>query len=93
MSSFDELKKQLLKDSAVKKEYDKLEPSYMVATALIRARLDKRLTQQEVADRAGVSKAVVMRLEGADGNPRLHSIQTVARALDLKLTLVDKATN
>lgn len=88
--SWDELEQQLLKDPAVKKAYDNLEPSYMVATNLIRARLDKKLTQKEVTDRAGVSKAVVMRLESAVGNPRAQSINRVAEVFDLRLALVDK---
>ena len=88
--SFDTHKKQLLKDPAVKKAYDNLEPSYMVAKSLIRARLDKKLTQQEVADRAEVSKAVVMRLESAVGNPRVQSINRIAKVFDLRLALVNK---
>jgi len=90
LGSFDELEQQLLKNPAVRKAYDDLEPSYMVATSLIRARLDKKLTQQEVAGRAGVSTAVVMRLESAVGNPRVQSINRVAEVLELRLALVDK---
>ena len=39
------------------------------------------LTQQQVADRAGVSRATVGRLEGGEGTPSLESLLRVMRAL------------
>ena len=91
--NFSHLKQQLLKDPEVKKAYDDLESSYTVASDLIRARLDKGLTQGEVAELAGVSRAVVMLLEGAIGNPRVSTVNKVAKVLGLRLALVDKATS
>jgi ribosome-binding protein aMBF1 (putative translation factor) len=42
-----------MKDPAYQREYDALEGEFALATALIRARADAGLTQEELAERMG----------------------------------------
>lgn len=51
MSKWEDLEKELLADPAVKKEYDKFAPRYAVISELISARINKGLTQEEVAEK------------------------------------------
>jgi transcriptional regulator with XRE-family HTH domain len=49
-----------------------------------------KLSQREVAQRAGVGENVVGEIERAQGNPRLSTLVRLARALDARLAdLVD----
>ena len=50
---------------------------------LARVRLDQNLTQRELADRAGVSKRTVERLESGSAATQLSGFIRVCRALDL----------
>ena len=43
-----EHKKQLMKDPEFRKEYELLEPEYRLASAMIRLRLAKGLTQEDL---------------------------------------------
>ncbi len=56
--------------------------------ALRQARLRKHLSQEELAGRLGLRQRQISDLERATFDPRLSTIQNVARALDLDLMLV-----
>ncbi len=88
MTNFDVLKNKLLQDPDFKAEYDRLEPEYMLAEALIQARIERKITQTELAHEVGISQVMIARLESGSSNPTLSTISRVARALgkELKLT-------
>lgn len=88
MKNFKELKKEWLKDPEFKAEYDKLEPEFMLAEALIQARLEKKMTQIELAKRAGLSQVMIARLESGSSNPTLETMSRVAAALGKEVKLV-----
>ncbi len=50
--------------------YDALGDEFAVASALIKARSDADMTQEEVARAMGTTQAVIARLEGGRSNPR-----------------------
>src|SRR5699024_7416752 len=50
---------------------------------LIEARAKARLTQAQLADRAGVSTRQIARYEGSDQEPRLTTIYRLAEALEV----------
>ena len=88
MKNWNDVKKKLLQDTAVKKDYQKLEPEYRLAQTLLKARLNKKLTQAELAKRAGVKQEYIARLESGTANPTFESINKVAHALGKELKLV-----
>jgi len=47
------------------------------------ARIALEMTQQQLADRANVSRSAVVLLEAAEGDPRLSTIANIAQALGL----------
>ncbi|MEV0917811.1 helix-turn-helix transcriptional regulator [Streptomyces sp. NPDC049967] len=48
-------------------------------------RMSCNLTQEALADRAGISRDTVHRVERATNNPRLSDLLRIARALDTRL--------
>lgn len=88
MKSFKEYKKQALKDPELKKAYDDLKPEYRLASSLIEARLEKNLTQEELAKKAGVTQNTITRLESGENNPTFATVNRVANALGKELKLV-----
>lgn len=88
MTTWKQHKQELLKNPRFKAAYDELEPEYRLANDLIRARLGKKMTQAELAQKAGVSRVVVARLESGTTNPTVETINRVAGALGKELKLV-----
>lgn len=88
-NNWKELKKKLLENPAVKQAYDKLEPAYQLANSLIRARLDKKMTQQELAKQAGVTLNTIYRLESGTEDSKIETVSRVAKVLNKELRLVD----
>ncbi len=88
MTTWKQHKQELLKNPKFKAAYDELEPEYRLANELIRARLGKKMTQAEVAGKAGVSRVVVARLESGTTNPTVETVNRVAGALGKELKLV-----
>jgi DNA-binding XRE family transcriptional regulator len=88
MNTYKKYKKEALKNPALKAAYDALEPEYKLANSLIRARLDKKLTQEQLATKAGVTQNTVTRLESGTTNPTVGTINRVAGVLGKELKLV-----
>lgn len=81
------LKQELLKDSEVKAEYDKLAPKYKLISELIAARHKAGLSQKELAEKVGTQQASISRLEAGNINPSLGFLEKVADAIGAKLTV------
>jgi len=86
--SWKQLKKEMLQDPEFKRDYDALEPEFRIASELIQARLDKKLTQQQVADKAGMTQNMVAKLESGTTNSSVATISRVANILGKELKLV-----
>ena len=85
--SFEEMKKDLLKDAEFKAEYEKLLPRYEAIEQIIRARKEQNITQAELAKRVGTQKSNISRLESGNYNPSLDFLAKVAESLGKKLTV------
>jgi predicted transcriptional regulator len=78
-------KDELLKDDAIKKEYEKMRPEFEMATILIESRLQAKLTQVEVAQKMGTTQSVVARLESGHHLPSFKSLQKYAHAIEREI--------
>ena len=87
MENFNVLKKELLKDTEFKREYDRLGPRYKLIASIIEKRLEKNLSQKELAEKMNTKQSAISRLESGSYNPSLSFIQKVAEALDSKLEI------
>ena len=86
--TYKEHKKELLKDKTVRVEYEKLLPEYELARSIIEQRLRKKMTQGEIAHKAGIPQSTVSRIEGlTHGLPKLSTLKKIANALDARLII------
>lgn len=83
MRTHDELKTKMLKNPAVRKEYERLEKEeFALLDLLLEARREAGLTQAEVAARMGTQAPAVARLERALASGKHSpSVTTIRRYL------------
>jgi predicted transcriptional regulator len=86
MRSFEAFKRKMLKNPAIKKEYDALEEEFAIADELVGARTKAKLTQAQVARRMGTSQSAVARMESGR-TPSLTSLRKYARAVGRKVEI------
>ena len=87
MKTFKQFEKELLQDPATKKAYDDLEVEFAIYNALVRARIQKKLTQKELARKIGVAQSALARFESGRTNPTLSFLKKVTTGLGLKLSV------
>ena len=79
---FDDIKAKLMEDAEFEEEYNKLKPRYELVSQIIEARKSMKMTQEELAKRAGTRKSNISRLESGSYNPSLDFLIKIARSLD-----------
>ncbi len=87
MKKWKTLKKELLKDKKVSEEYEKLKPRYQLISQLIEARVNKGLTQEQLAKKVGTKQSAIARLESGTINPTIAFLQKVAEAVESELII------
>lgn len=87
MISFESVLKEHLKDPEFRKEWERSEPEYQLNRAIIRARIDKKMTQKELAKKAKTTQAVISRIQNSSVSPTLAMVQRIAEALGKKLEI------
>lgn len=75
------------KDPEFVAAYDAMEEEFALASALIKARAEAEMTQQQVADAMGTTQAVVARLEGGKRLPSTRTLERFAKATNTKLRI------
>jgi transcriptional regulator with XRE-family HTH domain len=87
-----EHKKLLMENPEFKKEFDNLEPEYKFAANLIRLRLAKGFTQEDLARVLNTKQESIARLESGGSLPSLSTMKKIASALeaDLEINLLPK---
>ncbi len=81
-------------DPELQREYERLGPRFELIDAIVKARKENHLSQRELAERIGVTKTVVSRLESGEHSPRLETVYDIAKALgfQLRVELVKERT-
>lgn len=69
-------------------QYQKIIIMSKLAMELVQARQAHGLTQAELAERAGLSRMAVQKAESGSTDPRLSTLQVMARAMGMELMLV-----
>jgi len=91
MLTHDQLVKKMLKNPAVKAEYDAQAEEFALLDELLRARQRAGLTQAEVAERMGTQTPAVARLEAGGGNrrhsPSVATLRKYALAVGCRLEI------
>lgn len=85
--TFEEHKKQLLKDPEFRKALKETRLEYEVARQLILARIKKGLTQQKLAQKMKTKQSVISRVESGQHLPSLSFLQRLAHVIGTNLTV------
>lgn len=85
--SYEEVEAALLADPEFRAYWERTAFARMVANRVIRYRVDHQLSQRALAKRIGVSQALVARLELGEHEPRLSTLQTLARVLGMRFSI------
>jgi len=86
MTNFEDFKREAFaKDPELKKLYDDLELEYSIIAQVIQKRIDKGLTQKELAKKAGTKQSAISRLEAGNANPSIAFLKKISKALGSKL--------
>ena len=70
-----------------RKAHEELAPEFQTARALIALRAAKRLTQEQIAAKAGIKRPMLSRLEGAKDVPTLPTLARLAAAIGTKVEI------
>ena len=87
MEKWEDVKKELLKDREVAKEYKRLAPRYQLISDLIKIRIRKGLTQKELAKKIGSKQSAIARLESGRENISMDSLEKIAQAMGAKIKI------
>lgn len=82
---WEDYEKELLQKPGFKEVAKETELEYQVAYALIKARIEKGLTQAEVAKRMKTKQSVISRVENARTVPSLSFLKRLAQVLNASL--------
>ena len=85
MTNWDIYKQKLLKDPEFKKLYEESQPEFEIAKAIIRARIEQKITQKELAKKMNTTQSVISRVEQAKTSPSISFLKRLAAALNTTL--------
>lgn len=87
MTKMKDLHAEWMKDADYRKEYDALEEEFALAHAMIKARADAGLTQEELAERMETSQSAIARLESGRMKPSARTLERFAKATGTHLRI------
>ncbi len=76
-----------LKNPKFRTAWEASEADYQISRQMIKARLEKKMSQRELAKRAKTSQANISNLEGMNYNPSLAFLKRISGALGIKFQL------
>ena len=80
---YEEVKARILADPEVKAAYDALEPAFQIA----RLRIERGLTQAQLAELVGTKQPSIARLERGTSEPSLAFLRKLAAALGMRVEI------
>jgi ribosome-binding protein aMBF1 (putative translation factor) len=83
----EEAAREWMKDPAFSTAYDALEDEFALASALIKARADADMTQEQVAVAMGTTQAAIARLESGRIRPTTRTLEQFAKATHTRLRI------
>ncbi len=83
--TWEEFEKKLFKQPGFKEAVQETRLEYEIARALIKARIERGLTQAEIAKRMNTKQSVISRVENARTMPSLAFLKRLAEVLDASL--------
>jgi DNA-binding XRE family transcriptional regulator len=76
-----------MQDPEFRAVYEALEPEFTIVQALIDARKQNGMTQQQLAERSGIAQSDISKIERGDANPSLRTLKRLAAGMGTRLKL------
>jgi ribosome-binding protein aMBF1 (putative translation factor) len=83
----DEVLTELLRDPEVRREWKNTTVARAIANQVVRFRVEHGPSQRALAERLGVSAALVGRLELGEHEPRISTLQLLTRRLGIRFSI------
>lgn len=87
MSDYREYLEEQLKDPEFRAIWEDDEAEYQVRCAIIEARIATGLTQQQLAEAAGMNQRSISRIEMGNANPTVRTLGRLAKGFGKKLQI------
>ena len=87
MDDFRKFLNKQLEDPDFRKKWDEMEPEYQIMKAMIAARMETGITQQQLSEKTGINQSNLSRIENGNGNPSVSTLHRIASALGKKLSI------
>ena len=87
LTTFQDDLKDRLENKTFKKVWLESETEYLLAKQMIESRLEKKISQRELARKVKTTQAIISRVETMRANPSLSLIKRIARALGTEFSL------
>ena len=88
MRSYKDIKKNLLKNKNIKKEYEKLDFEFGLIKEIIKKRNEQGITQKELALKLGTKQSSISRFESGTYSPSFSFVINVSQALGFRIKLL-----
>ena len=85
MDDLDRLLEEQMQDPAFRQEWEESQLEYDITEMLIKARISQRVSQKELAARAGLRQSNLSRIENGQCTPSLNTLQKIAQGLGKRL--------
>jgi ribosome-binding protein aMBF1 (putative translation factor) len=85
--NWEDYKKRLLKKPGFTKALEQTRLEYQIAREIIKARIEKGMSQKDVAKKMKTTQSVISRVENAGTTPSISFLKRLAQALDFKLQI------
>ena len=87
MTSFSDLHEKWMENPKYKKAYEDWEPEFTIVRALIKMRIEKKMSQKDLAKKLGTKQPAIARFESGAYNPTLSFLKKLSTALGGKLEI------
>ena len=87
MTNYEKFFEEQMHNPEIKKEYDRLEPTFSIIQAFIDARKASGLTQKELSIRTGITKIDISKIESGNANPSIQTLQQLAAGMGRMLKI------
>ena len=87
MSDFRNHLNRQLQNSEFAAEYEQLRPEYEAIRAVIAARIENNITQEELAQRTGIRQSNISRIESGAVSPTIETLARLASGLGKPLKI------
>lgn len=87
MTRYEKLLSEDLNNPEIRNEMERLEPEFAIVRAIIEARTNSGLTQEELSKKSGINQANISKLEHGKANPSISTLQKLAKGLGKRLVI------